>query len=199
MDLRALVRASQTRLQNSLVQVPRQLEDAYDAILCAAMCSMDGVDHIEFNFDRVVYRQLKDHIPALAFTPSELLVLVVECSTTQVETLSAATMHKILGVLKDSRIVEIQEESKSALVCTLEEPEAILAWAQPTVKLAVVCSYLFPNMEISDVHRGIFGVYIQADERRCSGLYSRVSDSQPHTILKAQLAEALVSCVMRVT
>ena len=198
MDLKSLVGASQTKLQKSLVQVPRQLEGVYDAVLCTVMCSMSGVDHIEFHFDRIVYRHLREHIPALAFTPDELLALIVQCSTTPVEALSATTMDKIGSVLQDSHIAEIQNESKSALVCTLEEPDAIRAWTRPQVKLAVVCSYMFPNMEISDVHRRIFGVYVQADERRCSSLYSRISDAPPHTILKAQLAEALVSCVLRV-
>lgn len=164
------------------------------------MCTMQGSrDHVEFYFDRLVYRNIKDHLAELAFTTSEIESLVVRLSTissSQLSAASAATMNKVTAVLNDDFISQILVDSERALVCTLEESDAKKRWLQPCVKLAIVCSYMFACFDIADVQLKILGVYVKADERRSSSLCSRVADFPPHIILKAQIAEAIASCLV---
>lgn len=193
MDSTVLLAAAQKRVSSTLATTPQQLESASESLVCVLLSSMDGDDQLEFHLDRSVFRHVKSQKHALAFNAAELVALLVSCSASASSCWSVATSKKVLAVLHDARIEQILESSASALVCTLAEPVAAAAWTRPAVKLAVLASFLFPALELAETHRCIFGVYVQADERRCDSLCTATADNPPHTMLKTQIAEALVS------
>lgn len=193
MDGAMLLAAAQRRVGSTLSTIPQQLESATESIGCVVMSSMDGEDHLEFNFDRSVFKQIRGVKEALAFNAAELTALLVSCSVSAASNWSSATSDKVSSVLKHERICQVLASCTSALVCTLSEPTAATAWARPAVKLAVVGSFMFPVLELADTHRSIFGVYVQADGRRCDSLCTAIADDPPHAILKTHIADALVS------
>tara|TARA_B110000858_G_scaffold154359_1_gene176068 strand:- start:612 stop:1226 length:615 start_codon:yes stop_codon:yes gene_type:complete len=194
-DTPALLSSAQKRLTAAFINVPRQLESATDTLLCTVMCSIDGEDHMEFQFDRAVFKQIRASKHELAMNPHELNVFLVMCSHASPDKWSLSTANKVKSVLETTRIECILTECEAALKCTLAEPTAAAAWKTPAVKLSVLGSFLFPNMDLSEVHRSILGVYVQTDQRRSNALYSRVVDMPLHTMLVAQLADALASVV----
>lgn len=192
-DAPALLSSAQKRLTSAFTNVPRQLESAADTLLCTVMCSIDGEDHIEFQFDRAVFRQIRASKSELAMNPQELHAFLVVCSQASPATWSLSTTKKVKSVLETFRIQCILTECEGALKCTLGEPTAAEVWKRPSVKLSMLGSFVFPNMDLSEVHRSILGVYVQTDQRRANALYSRVVDRPLHTMLMAQVADALAS------
>lgn len=195
LDAATLLSTAQKRTASAFSCVPRQIEGAENTILCSLMCSMHEDDHIEFQFDRIVFKQIKELKSELAFNEEELTAFLVLCAQSSPSMWSIQTTNKVALVLSDERISGILNESKSALVCTLSEPTAEAAWEKPPVQLAILGSFMFPALDLADVHRSIFGVFVQADERRCNSLHSRIIDRPLHTMLKARVAEALAAAV----
>lgn len=193
-----LLAAAQKRVGATLATIPQQLETPSESLMCVVMASMDDDDHLEFNFGRSVFKEIRGAKEKLAFNADELTSLLVSCSSSAATFWTIITNDKVCSVLHDDHISEILSCCESALVCTLSEPSAAAAWARPAVKLALVSSFLFPVLELAETHRSIFGVYVQADQRRCDSLCTAISDSPPHTILKTRIADALVAVVTAV-
>lgn len=195
-DAQTLLTEAQKRLVSTFSNfVPRQLESPEHALLCAIMCSMEDDDHIDFRFDRSVSKELRTLKPKLAFNAQELTGFLVLCSQSSPAFWSAAIAQTTTLLLEDERILQVLQECEAALVCTLSEPAAQAAWKRPSVRLAVVSSFLFSGADLANVHRSIFGVFVQADERRCDSLFCRIAERPLHTMLKTRVAEALAVVV----
>ena len=193
MDKASLFLAAQKRVGVAFGVIPQQLEPPTESLLCVLLTCIEGEDHLEFNFDRSVFRQIRSLKDKLQFNSAELTALLVTCSASDSSNWTMSTNEKVTSVLKERRIEKILSDCAPALVCTLSEAEAATAWARPAVRLAIVGSFLLPTLDLPETHRCIFGTFVQADQRRCDSLCMQIAEDPPHTILKTQVADSIVS------
>ena len=163
-------------------------------IAVVACCFADHSDATDVLFDRHTSLELSKNVEAVRLSGCDLTFVLstVACKSPLVSTTTTTTTNNNNRIVSD--LSEAIASVERRLLSTLGESDAQVYWKHNSTKIAVVASFLCPELD-SDRLRELLGSFVESDSRRVEDLHSEGLNISP--ILMSHVVEFIVDTFMQ--